>query len=188
MLGAKLSTDPTETSRLLNAHLENCLYKEDGLAVLPQGTPTNNFEEQKSGFQRKEAASIAYFRSDWLPETTPPFGMETDEMRLRRLLGLSENLRFPNGHHTDMEEALRMNGLLWHATWGYYLLQFFTPDLSPAKREQLRHFFPTMSVAGEYCRFCALTVNPMAFYQPLLSPIGRILKTVMKRPFGKIMD
>ncbi|MDZ4702282.1 MAG: hypothetical protein SH848_00025 [Saprospiraceae bacterium] len=141
VLGAKFSADETESTRMLNAHLENCLYKEEGLAVLPQGTPTNNFEEQKSGFNRREAASLAYFRSEWLPEQPHALGLETDEMRLRRFLGLPQNFRLPGGHHTDMDEALHMNNLLWHATWGYYLLQFFTPALSEPKRELLRKFF-----------------------------------------------
>lgn len=141
VLGAKFSTDETEAGRMLKEHFENCLYKEDGLAVLPQGTPTNNFDEHKSGFNRREAASLAYFRSEWLPEQPHASGLETDEMRLRRLLGLPQNFRLPGGHHADIEEALRMNGLLWHATWGYYLLQFFTPALSENKRERLRKFF-----------------------------------------------
>ncbi len=141
VLGAKFSTDEAEASRMLKEHFENCLYKEDGLAVLPQGTPTNNFDEQKSGFNQREAASLAYFRSEWLPEQPHAQGLETDEMRLRKMLGLSQNFRLPDGHHADVEEALRMNGLLWHATWGYYLLQFFTPALSENKRERLRTFF-----------------------------------------------
>ena len=141
VLGAKLSANETETTQLLNEHFENCLYKEDGMAIVPQGTPTNNFEEQKSGFNRKEATSLSYFNSEYKIPKSHPLGLETDEQHLRRLLGLSNTLHFPNGFRTDVDEAKQMNNLLWHSTWGYYLLQFFSPELAEPKREMLRQFF-----------------------------------------------
>ena len=42
---------------------------------------------------------------------------------------------------TDIHEAVQMNRLLWPATFGYYLLQFFTPALTEATRERVRQFF-----------------------------------------------
>ncbi len=141
VLGVKLSANETESAQLLNEHFENCLYKEEGMAVLPQGTPTNNFGEQKSGFNLKEAASLAYFKSEYKMPEPHPQGLESDESYLRRFLGLNDNFRVPNGDRTDIAEAKNMNSMLWHATWGYYLLQFFSPAMGEPKREMLRQFF-----------------------------------------------
>ena len=141
VLGLKLSANETESTQLLQEHFENCLYKEEGMAILPQGTPTNNFGEQKSGFNRKEAESLSYFQSEYKKPKPHPLGLESDEQYLQRLLGLKNTLHFPSGQQTDIEEAKYMNNILWHATWGYYLLQFFSPILSEPKREMLRQFF-----------------------------------------------
>ncbi|MEB2777394.1 hypothetical protein SYJ56_18920 [Algoriphagus sp. D3-2-R+10] len=141
VLGLKLSATETESSQLLNDHFENCLYKENGMAILSQGTPTNNFEDQKSGFNIKEIASLAYFNSTFKAPRQHPKGWENDESYLRRFLGLEENFRFPNGDQTDIHEAKTLNNMLWHSTWGYYLLQFFTPAILESKREMLRKFF-----------------------------------------------
>jgi hypothetical protein len=141
VVGAKLSANETVSTQLLNEHFENCLYKEDGMAILPQGTLTNNFGEQKSGFNLKETASLAYFQSTFLAPKIHPQGLESDESFLRRLLGLNTSFRLPNGDQTDIDEAKKMNSLLWHATWGYSLLQFFSPAMTEPKREMLRQFF-----------------------------------------------
>ena len=141
VLGVKLSANETESTQLLNEHFENCLYKEEGMAVLPQGTPTNNFGEQKSGFNLKETASLAYFKSTYKAPAAHPQGLQSDESFLRRFLGLKDSFRFPNGDQTDIDEAKSMNSMLWHATWGYYLLQFFSPAMTEPKREMLRQFF-----------------------------------------------
>lgn len=141
VLGVKLSANETESTQLLNEHFENCLYKEEGMAILPQGTPTNNFGEQKSGFNLKEKASLAYFKSEYKMPKQHPQGMESDEWYLRRFLGLKDSFRFPNGDQTDIDEAKSMNSMLWHSTWGYYLLQFYSPAMTEPKREMLRQFF-----------------------------------------------
>ncbi|QHT69140.1 hypothetical protein GXP67_22095 [Rhodocytophaga rosea] len=139
VVGAKLSVDDVEGARLINELLENHLFKEEGLGILPKGTPTNNFEGQKSAFNKREQDANLYFQSQWLP--APANSLETDESRLKKALGLKPDFRIPNGHCTDLSEAMLMNQMLWPATWGYYLLQFFTPDLDEASREQARHFF-----------------------------------------------
>lgn len=137
VLGAKTSADATEAGRLLHDQMNNFLYKESGLAILPQGTPTNNYAGQQSGLNQREGTAKLYFQSELITPTTGG----TDQNRLFQALGLPDGLRLPNGGTTDIREALLMNRLLYPATWGYYLLQFFTPELNEAKREQIRQFF-----------------------------------------------
>lgn len=140
VLGLKLSANEEESSQLLSEHFENCLFKEDGLEILPQGTPTNNFGEKKSGLDLRENASKAYFRTVF-QQSIEREKKGSDEFFLRYFLGLPEHLRLPKGNRQDISEAKLMNGMLWHATWGYYLLQFFSPSLKESKREALRQFF-----------------------------------------------
>ena len=141
VLGAKLSADETDSTQLLNEHFENCLYKEEGMSIVPQGTPTNNFGDKKSGFNHKEKASLAYFMSAYKAPKQHAQQLTSDESYLRRFLGLNDSFRFPNGDQTDIDEAKNMNSMLWHSTWGYYLLQFFSPAMTETKRETLRQFF-----------------------------------------------
>jgi len=50
-------------------------------------------------------------------------------------------LRLPNGGLMDVSEASLVNELLWPATLGYYLMQFFSPGLDEPTRELARQFF-----------------------------------------------
>lgn len=139
VVGAKLSADEEEGVRLLSEQLEDHLYTEEGICILPKGTPTNNFGKRKSAFQLRDHDARQYFRSAW--EKAGNGALETDGQRLRKALGLKDGLRIPSDHCTDISEAALMNELLWPATFGYYLLQFFTPKLDEATRELTRQFF-----------------------------------------------
>ncbi|MGV3504086.1 MAG: hypothetical protein ACO1O1_10280 [Adhaeribacter sp.] len=139
VLGAKLSAGEEESANLWEALLENHLYKEEGLGVVPPGTPTNNFEHHKAGYNQREQEADRYFESEWGTETPAP--LETDEARLKKILGLGASFRLPGGRGTDLSEGALFNEMLWPATWGYYLLQFFSPQLEEATREQVRRFF-----------------------------------------------
>jgi hypothetical protein len=136
VLGAKLSAGGEEGGRLLDTHLTNCLYKEDGFGILRQGTPTNRTGGQPAP-QDREADARRFFRALWTLDTDP----NSDGGRLRRALGLSAALPLPDGHAQDIEEALLINRTLWPATFGYFLLQFFTPALGEPARERVRVFF-----------------------------------------------
>lgn len=139
VLGAKLSAGEEESADLWEALLENHLYKEEGLGLVPCGTPTNNFEQHKAGYNQRELEADRYFESEWLPETSQ--ALETDESRLKKILGLKTGFRLPGGQGVDISEGALFNEMLWPATWGYYLLQFFSPQLEEATREQIRRFF-----------------------------------------------
>jgi hypothetical protein len=53
VVGLKYSADENTSSALLEEMIENHHYT-DGIAFVPQGTPTNNTDEKKSGFNSKE--------------------------------------------------------------------------------------------------------------------------------------
>lgn len=178
VVGAKLALEEDEGGQLWSQQLENHLYKKDGLSVVAQGTPTNNFGQQKAGYNQREQDADLYFRSEWLaPEAQP---LTSDGARLNKVLGLPAGLRLPGGQQPDIAEAALMNELLWPATWGYYLLQFFSPGLTEATREQARRFF-IRQVSGRGAAACAahqppaLWPYPGFFFFPLAvwPPAGR---------------
>lgn len=139
VVGAKLAADGTEGSRLWQDQLENHLYKEEGLGIIAKGTPTNNYEQQKTGYNQREQEADRYFQSEWLAGEVG--NLNSDEFLLNKALGLGTDFHLPGGQGTDISEAALMNELLWPATWGYYLMQFFSPALDESTREQLRLFF-----------------------------------------------
>jgi hypothetical protein len=145
IMGVKLSADETESEKLLSDLMQNHLFKEDGMSIVPKGTPTNNFGDQKSGYNDVETESLAYFNSQW--QAAPPSSVLTDETRFNTALGLDPAFRIPMGVTTDISEALLMNELLWPATWGYYFLQFFSPAMPETVRETARQFFTQSVVA-----------------------------------------
>ncbi|MEO8415171.1 MAG: hypothetical protein ABI472_16040, partial [Ginsengibacter sp.] len=139
VLGTKVSVNETDGTTLLGRQLEDHLYRENGLSVIPQGTPTNNYGSPKTTFTQREEDALSYFASQWKPAAVAP--LATDESKVMTSLGLGNLLRLPNGGLMDVSEASLVNELLWPATLGYYLLQFFTPDLDEPTRELARQFF-----------------------------------------------
>ncbi len=137
VLGTHLAADAKEGASLLTDHFENHLFNVRGFGILSQGTPTNSSGVQKSAYELNDEEARAYFQSAWRDSSHD----RTDESVLFKVLGIRPEFRLPNGHLTDMEEALQMNRLLWPATWGYYLLQFFTPQMAESERKKLQSFF-----------------------------------------------
>ncbi|HLO01678.1 MAG TPA: hypothetical protein VK191_00985, partial [Symbiobacteriaceae bacterium] len=121
---------------LLNAH-----HYTDGLALVPQGTPTNQTEEARlTGFDdRTHTQSWTVERGGALVGAND--GSDGD--RLARALGLPV-ATFAHILHADGvegKEAGAMNGALWPATWGYFLAHLMAGTLSDVALNQARTFF-----------------------------------------------
>ena len=142
VLGVKLSASPEEAQRMLASHVENLVYKERGLAILPQGTPTNATNELGKR-AAAEAEARLWFDAVW----TPDGDASSDGNRLRRALGVPASTPVPGSSTGDIDEALLVNAALWPATLGYFLLQFLTPALGEDTRQRVRSFF-TQYVSG----------------------------------------
>lgn len=136
VLGVKLSTAPDEAQRMLSEHLENCVHKESGLAILAQGTPTN-----ATGDLTKRAAADAESRQWFDAVWTPDRDAASDGARVRHALGIADAVPVPGDHLRDIDEAELANTALWPATLGYLFLQFMSPKMDEASRERVRAFF-----------------------------------------------
>jgi len=131
---------------LLEDLLENHSYKEKGMAILPQGTATNNFERVRSGYTSDGLPVEEVFKL----ETGPPlFDQEdhwktkTDGQYLVDALGIKPSI-FQHSHKSDSKDIAHskaMNKLLWSATMGYYLQQFLQPLISIEDINKTKDFF-----------------------------------------------
>lgn len=152
VLGLRLSSDPKDGQKLLEEQLYNHQYKDSGLSILPQGTPTNSIDKKKNADDVEQLEATAFEKWGageglFSKEITPL--QKKDGQYLADFLGVDEALfqKVLHSDFTDMQEAQAMNHLLWPATLGYYLEQFLFPLISEKDSEQTRAFF-TKFVAG----------------------------------------
>lgn len=108
-----------------------------GLAFAPQGTPTNNIEEESSGWQRRiEPRS--------LPLGVTALDPEANGSVLGQALGIDAPWLALLDHAGAREQAAAqaMNGALWPATWGYFLetLDDASEAISPVTIDAARAF------------------------------------------------
>jgi hypothetical protein len=126
VLGVKATLDAAasagELAGLLNAH-----HYTWGLGFVPQGTPTNNTAEARSGYAGRNPGSENSFALECgEPLCTVDDGSDGD--LLARALGLDPSI-FAHVNHAngrDQQDAANMNAVMWPATWGYFLSQMIT--------------------------------------------------------------
>jgi hypothetical protein len=127
VLGVKSRLDPATAARRLGAALDAHHYT-DGIALLPIGTPTNNSDRVKSGYDSSDPAHAASFAIERGQPMTPSADGRGDGDRLARALGIDPahfaHVRGADGRHSDAPAA--MNTVLWPATWEYYLTNLVT--------------------------------------------------------------
>ena len=149
VVGVRISTDAVANARVLEKLLEEHRYT-DGLAVVPQGTPTNHTDGTAPESTR-EKIEDAFSR-----ELGPPKFAEgndvagrTDGERLAIALGVAPTSldRVAHADCRDHVEAVAMNRALWPATLGYFTEQMLAPKITPATRAELRTLF-TQHVTG----------------------------------------
>ncbi|MEZ4684675.1 MAG: hypothetical protein R3B47_00955 [Bacteroidia bacterium] len=146
VLGVKASTPALEAKSMVEGLLENHRYNGTGMSILPQGTPTNNFGNSSSGYSEK---GIPFEEAFKLEFGDPLFGREAqwktrkDGWYLANALGIHEGSfqRIHKADSMDIGHGMAMNRLLWAATMGYYLKQFFQQSVSKEDRTNVRDFF-----------------------------------------------
>ncbi|REL33838.1 hypothetical protein DYD21_10560 [Rhodohalobacter sp. SW132] len=146
VLGVKIAADEQQGKAELENLIRNHHYGDNGFSILPQGTPTNNTEDDGSGYSESEDAEEAYER--YFEETNEDDPHERSEKRdgrwLAELLGIDideASLKLvENYYQTDQREASDMNTALWNATIGYFLESMVTPTTNEWERDLTRWF------------------------------------------------
>jgi hypothetical protein len=148
VLGVKTGGDPAaQVATVLDVFRDQA--HTSGLALVPQGTPTNNTTGEASGFGSDQpfdaddtfpllAQAAAY------PAAYPTQRQQAlDGQRLSEALGLPATALAAVEHATDrdVQEAQQMNRILFPATYGYFLEEMMRPLFSPAAVDWIRTFF-----------------------------------------------
>ena len=148
VLGVKHSASADEARHLVEDLLDNHHYSLSGLAVVPQGTPTNNTEGNDSGYARagRDAGQSV------MTEAGPPLfvpvadrSTATDGQRVADYLGIDyEPLVHVEGADlTDNAEAVAMNRALYAGTLGYYLDHMLNEVVGDGGLAAVRQHFST---------------------------------------------
>lgn len=147
VLGVKTSADEKTSQTLLEELLDNHSHSGSGMAILPKGTPTNNFADVKSGYSSDgvspEDALKTIAGKPLFIDRKNTWRSKKDGQYLTDALGIAANSFFHihNSDATDISNCVAMNHLLWPATMGYFLHQFLQPTLTPKQIAQTRDFF-----------------------------------------------
>jgi len=145
VLGVKLSADREKGGTLLEELFEQHQYSRKGLAILKQGTPTNNTEDEGAGYSWRHDPDDSF--KIYFGESTEPDPLDWFEKRdgrwLADLLGINpEKLQsVENYYSTDIAEARAMQRALWPATLGHFMDSMMNPVFGPNTIEQTRLFF-----------------------------------------------
>ena len=141
--GVRASLAPAESARaiedLLHAHRFG-----RGLAFVPQGTPSNNTEKNRSAWQSRAEPTR-------LPNPTdPPPAPGSNAQIVAAAFGIDAATFDGIAHSTEREQPLAraMNTALWSPSWGTFLDRLAVPDgfnrafvIPDEGREAARDFF-----------------------------------------------
>jgi hypothetical protein len=144
VFGVKGSLDPVEASEQFADLLERHRYGR-GLALVKQGTRTNNTRDMTSGYPPDNDASATFERETAGIPVTPT----SDAVRLFRDLGLAQDRRNAlardvfGANEREDENAQAMNRALWPATLGYALEQILDPVFGREEIDDAGLYFAT---------------------------------------------
>jgi hypothetical protein len=144
--GIKLSADEQDGKTLTEDLLNNHHYSREGLSLVKQGTPTNNTEEQDSGYSKKDPfQDLSYLVETGQPLFQPVADPNeaTDGQRLADHLGLDYGVFqfLANSDARDHTEAVAMNKALYAATLGYYTHSMLNQVMDENTLRKLRDHF-----------------------------------------------
>lgn len=135
---------PSAGKAALGALLEGHQYTPRGLALMSQGTPTNNTDERNSGYSQDLVFSEEKYQLDIQRYGAAANEDEMEDGKILALgLGLDPLLFQPleNALNTDHREAVVMNKALHPATLGFYLGDLLHPLFKAEDLAVLRSFF-----------------------------------------------
>ena len=152
VLGVRLSADPHTGSSQLESLIRNHQRSRKGFSILPQGAPTNNVEDQDSGYTWVSDSDASYDHYALREADREAAGDELDpaDWRTKRdgrwlaeYLGIDREVlkESPGYYSTDQCEARALNGALWPATLGYFMERMMEPVFAADTVGSTRAYF-----------------------------------------------
>ena len=142
VLGLLLSASETESQVMVEQLIDNHHYSPKGFSVVPQGTPTNNTDQNGSGYTRNDP----FGSTSYVVEASDPLFKPTDDCDGRVLadaLGIDytplQNIMHSDAR--DQREAVAMNKALYPGTLGYYFATLMQPVFDVTAQDAVRDFF-----------------------------------------------
>lgn len=151
-LGVRLADDADEGRKLLEELLTHQRYGSAGLALVPQGTPTNNTDAAGAGYSSTENSDSAFdalFTPGGALTPSDDWWLRPDGQWLADALGIDPAVldRVPHASGRDGIEARAMNRALWPATFGYAMETMMHPVFGQDAVDTTR-WFQTHFVSG----------------------------------------
>ena len=190
--GVKSSLAPDVSATSLGELLTH--HRHDrGLALVPQGTPTNNTSQAAAPFPPADPDGRRSFeveRAGLVP------GPTRDGPRWLAALGLPAGLaaHLEGADGREAERAGAMARVLWPVTWGYFLRELMQPVFDDADIESARQFFvnhvrgrgPVAAFRVGNTPYGVLPVSSLAHWVPggRDDAAGRVLPDALRRLRG----
>lgn len=188
--GGSAQTGSAELRSLLDAHRFTW-----GFSLLPQGTPTNNTEDTRSGYSREDVGFQASFtlREQAAPE------IADDGWKVAAALGLDpisfSGIGSANGH--EQRDAEHINRTLWPVTLGYFLEQILNDSFSEYDADMWRNYYvttvrargplPALRVGRQpYAILPVTTLDGWGVNAPKLLPLLKLLREIWFQSVGNI--
>jgi hypothetical protein len=144
VVGVRALETAAESAAGLTTLLRHQYHGRAGLALVPQGTATNNTEGTDSGYRSTDDADTSFDARRAGPSPAEPDPrLRTDGQWVTNLLGLPPDAlaAVPGAGGLDQRDGRAMQTLLWPATMGYLLSTLLQPVFSDATVENARWFF-----------------------------------------------
>ncbi|MDH5396282.1 MAG: hypothetical protein OEW97_08395, partial [Gammaproteobacteria bacterium] len=152
VLGLKLGVNKEKGKETLEELFSHHQSSRKGMAILQQGAPTNNTEDDESAYSWQHDPDDSfdiYFGDGDINSDPVDADRKTDGRWLAECLGIApEALQsVENYYNTDIAEAGAMQKVLWPATMGHFMDSMMNPVFSDNTIEFTRWFF-TNYVSG----------------------------------------
>lgn len=146
VIGIRLSSNEQQGKKELEDLLSHHFYSKNGFGLLKQGTPTNNTEDNPSGYSWLDNPDESYgriFKNREHFEEVAELDKKSDGEKLADALGIDTDLLklVPNANGKDQLEANAMNKALFPATMGYFMEEMMHPLFDDKEISETKSFF-----------------------------------------------
>lgn len=152
VLGVKSTLAPEQASDKLAALFDSHHYTR-GLAIVPQGTPTNNTTAAPSPFPPPDPGGANSYPVELGPALAHA---ESDGGRFASAFGVSIEVaaHIENADRDQQKPARAMAQALWPVTWGYYIETLLAPASEKFDTDVLRDYYlSSVRARGHYPTF-----------------------------------
>jgi hypothetical protein len=152
VLGVKSTLSPDQAADKLAALFDSHHYTR-GLAIVPQGTPTNNTSAAPSPFPPPDPGGASSYPVELGPVLAHA---DSDGGRFASAFGVPIEVvaHIENADHDQQKAARAMAEALWPVTWGYYIETLLAPASANFDADVLRDYYlNSVRARGQYPTF-----------------------------------